>query len=345
MSDLIAVYSGLGTLHDPPYQVDDGQLVEVLDTPLRAAALLDGARNAGATLVRADPVGREALLGVHDSTMLDYLESAYAQWAATGLRGPVVPDSFGPRDGVRRPGPDADIRARAAYYCRDTATPIVEDTWPAAKEAAAVALTAAQRVDDGAPWAYALCRPPGHHAAREEFSGFCYLNNAALAASTLKSRHGRVGIIDLDFHHGNGTQDLFWDDADVFYTSLHGPPDRHFPFFSGFGDEKGGDDAPGATLNFPMPDGTEDNQYLTTLERAAEAVAGFDPACLVVSLGLDIARTDPVGTFRITHGGLRRAGRLIGQLGRPAVIVQEGGYDLVGLSAQLEAFLGGLGDA
>jgi acetoin utilization deacetylase AcuC-like enzyme len=173
------------------------------------------------------------LTSVHDGAMVRFLQTAWQRWTAEGLEGPVYPDSFGPRAGIRDAGPDASVRALAGYYCRDTCTPIVAGTWTAAIASAAIAATAAGYAMRGAAATYALCRPPGHHAARTEFSGFCYLNNAAVAAAALTAL-GPVAVVDLDFHHGNGTQDVFWNDPRVFYCSLHGPVGRHFPFFSGW---------------------------------------------------------------------------------------------------------------
>jgi acetoin utilization deacetylase AcuC-like enzyme len=320
--------------------MDDGQLVRVLDGPWRVGALLAGAHAAGSRFIQPDPIGPAQLLTVHDVALLQYLESAWQRWRAAGLAEPVVPDSFGPR-GLRSHPADADIRALAAFYCRDTCTPIIEGTWTAAQEAAAVALTAARLATEGTRCAYALCRPPGHHASRAEFSGFCYLNNAALAAAALRAK-GRVAIVDLDFHHGNGTQDLFWNDPEVFYCSLHGPPERHFPFFSGFAHERGGDDATGTVRNLPMPDGTDGPRYLDALAYGLAEITSFHPTAVVVSLGLDIAHNDPVGTFRLNDECLYLVGIALGQMRLPTVVVQEGGYDLAGLTGQLSAFLRGL---
>ncbi|WP_328603301.1 histone deacetylase family protein [Amycolatopsis sp. NBC_00345] len=328
-------------MHDPPYQVDDGQLVPVLDLPIRVARLLEGAMGAGAELVEPDPAPGDSLLAVHDPEMIRYFETAHPRWSADGRTGPVVPDSFGPRRGGRRPEPGADVRAEAGYFCRDTATPIIETTWRAAQWAAASAITAARLVTEGTNWAYALCRPPGHHAARGEYSGFCYLNNAALAASGLRA-HGRVAILDIDFHHGNGTQELFWEAPDVFYASLHGSPRRHFPFYCGYADERGADSCRGTVLNVPLPDGTDGKRYLGELHDVVARIAEFGASHLVISLGLDIARDDPVGTFELGNDDLYQVGAAAGQLGLPTVITQEGGYDVPGLGDQLRAFLLGL---
>jgi acetoin utilization deacetylase AcuC-like enzyme len=232
----------------------------------------------------------------------------------------------------------------AGHYCRDTCSPIVASTWPAAREAADLALTAAALVKQGSSLLYALCRPPGHHAARADFSGFCYLNNAALAATSLKEM-GRVAVVDLDFHHGNGTQDVFWADPDVFYGSVHGHPDHHFPFFSGFAQERGAPEAAGTTLNIPLPDGTDGLRYGTAVDRLLGAVSAFGPASLVVSLGFDMTASDPVGTFDVDDEDLWCLGGRLASLGLPMVVVQEGGYAMDRLEFQVEAFFRGASES
>ena len=191
----------------------------------------------------------------------------------------------------------------------------------------------------GARAAYAVCRPPGHHAAAAQYGGFCYLNNAALTARALG---GRTAIVDIDYHHGNGTQEIFYSDPEVLFCSLHAHPDDDYPFYWGAADERGQGPGLGLNLNFPLPPGTDDALYLDTLETAAQQVAGFQPDWLVISAGLDIARGDPVGGFNVSLDGMRAIGRRLAALQRPAVIIQEGGYKLDTLGeyavALLEAF-------
>jgi acetoin utilization deacetylase AcuC-like enzyme len=207
--------------------------------------------------------------------------------------------------------------------------------------AADAALTAADLVAGGAPAAYALCRPPGHHAGPGYYGGFCLLNNAAIAARSL-ARLGRVAIVDVDFHHGNGTQDIFWEDPEVLYVSLHGDPAAHYPHFLGAADELGGGPGRGTTRNLPLPDGTGDDAYLDALAGAMELVAGFEPATLVVSAGFDTFAGDPIGAFAVTTEGFARIGAALAGAGRPTVVVQEGGYALDALGANAVALLGGL---
>jgi acetoin utilization deacetylase AcuC-like enzyme len=202
--------------------------------------------------------------------------------------------------------------------------------------AADVALTAADLVADGAPAAYALCRPPGHHAGPGYYGGFCLLNNAAIAARAL-ARRGRVAVVDVDFHHGNGTQDIFWEDPEVLYVSLHGDPAGHYPFFTGAADEAGGGPGAGTTRNLPLPDA-----YTEALDEALALVAAFDPATLVVSAGFDTYAGDPIGAFAVTTEGFGRIGAALAGVDRPTLVVQEGGYALEALGANAVALLAGL---
>jgi acetoin utilization deacetylase AcuC-like enzyme len=208
--------------------------------------------------------------------------------------------------------------------------------------AADAALTAADLVAGGAPAAYALCRPPGHHAGPGYYGGFCLLNNAAIAARSLATL-GRVAVVDVDFHHGNGTQDVFWEDPEVLYVSLHGDPAAHYPHFTGGADETGGGPGRGATRNLPLPDGTGDDAYLAALGQAMDQVAAFEPATLVVSAGFDTFEDDPIGAFKVTTGGFRRIGAALAAAGRPTVVVQEGGYAVEALGANAVALLDGFG--
>jgi acetoin utilization deacetylase AcuC-like enzyme len=341
MTELICVLGTGHAAHNPPFQVVDGVRTGVLDTPDRVGALLTGALAAGAAVVSPDPVTATDLVTVHDGAMVEFLRTAWSRWLAEGLEPPVFPVCAGPRQRVRRPDPRMTVRALAAYYCRDTCSPLTAATWDAALESAASAITAARLIRGGKRAVYALCRPPGHHAARAEFSGFCYLNNAALAARALQTL-GRVAVVDLDFHHGNGTQDVFWNDPDVLYASVHGDPRRYFPFFSGFAEETGGPRARGLTLNVPLPDGTDGRGYLRAVTTILHRVSRFSPDAVVVSLGLDIADTDPVGTFAVDQTSLLAAGELLAGLGKPLLVVQEGGYDLAELGKQVAAFLTGI---
>jgi acetoin utilization deacetylase AcuC-like enzyme len=245
--------------HDPPYEVNFGQVVRpgyerVARAELLRAALVD----AGHPLVEPAPHGLEPVLAVHQPALVEFLDGAYAAWRAAGGPEVLIPDTFALRGLVRDGARElAGGRGRPGRFCFDTATPLVAGSYQAARAAADVALTGADLVAVGAGAAYALCRPPGHHAGPGYYGGFCLLNNAAIAATALR-RLGRVAIVDVDFHHGNGTQEVFWEDPAVLYVSLHGDPARHYPHFTGAADETGGGPGRGSTRNLPLAGGTGD---------------------------------------------------------------------------------------
>lgn len=229
----------------------------------------------------------------------------------------------------------------AGYYCIDTFTPLGKNAYDAARAAVDVALTAASLVRGGTHTAYALCRPPSHHAERRVFGGFCYLNNAAIAAHFL-SWEGRVAVLDIDFHHGNGTQDIFYQRADVLTLSLHGHPNFAYPYFSGFADELGEGEGKGFNRNYPLPEETDERLYLASLDRAIKRLRTFAPTYLVVSLGLDTMKGDPTGTFSLRAQSMYEIGLRIGGLSWPTLIVQEGGYNLLNIRRGAAAFFTGL---
>jgi acetoin utilization deacetylase AcuC-like enzyme len=220
-------------------------------------------------------------------------------------------------------------------------TPLTPGTWAAARAAASVAYTAAQCVLGGTSPVYALCRPPGHHAGRAYYGGYCYLNNAALAARCLAGS-GRVAILDIDYHHGNGTQDIFYEEDQVLFVSIHGDGNRCYPYFWGYTDETGRGKGKGANLNLPLPLGAEEDAYMASLAIAVEAIKHQDPSFLVVSLGADTHRRDPLGRFELETRDFERIGRRIGRIGTPTLVVQEGGYNLSILGESVAAFLQGL---
>jgi acetoin utilization deacetylase AcuC-like enzyme len=330
--------------HDPAYEVNFGRVVRpAYERAERAEVLRAALAGAGHPLVEPAVHGLDPVLAVHQPALVEFLAGAYPAWRAAGGPEVLIPDTFplprlgrgGGRDlggGLGRPG----------WFCFDTATPLVAGSFTAAVAAADAALTAADLVAGGAPAAYALCRPPGHHAGPGYYGGFCLLNNAAIAARSLATL-GRVAVVDVDFHHGNGTQDVFWEDPEVLYVSLHGDPAAHYPHFTGGADETGGGPGQGATRNLPLPDGTGDDAYLAALGQAMDQVAAFEPATLVVSVGFDTFEGDPIGAFKVTTGGFRRIGAALAAAGRPTVVVQEGGYAVEALGANAVALLDGFG--
>jgi acetoin utilization deacetylase AcuC-like enzyme len=221
----------------------------------------------------------------------------------------------------------------------------VAGTWGAALVAVDVALSAAARVVSGVPLAYGLCRPPGHHAARAMFGGYCYFNNAAIVAQWLLSQGGarRVAILDIDYHHGNGTQQIFWERGDVLYLSLHADPTRAYPYFSGHASETGAQSGAGLTRNWPLPSRAAFDEYATALAEALSLAAGFDAdAPLVLSAGFDTFERDPIGDLALRTSDYAKIGEMIRALGAPVIVLQEGGYALDALGANALALLSGL---
>jgi acetoin utilization deacetylase AcuC-like enzyme len=323
-------------LHEPGAEIFVGVRTPGTETAARADALL--AAFAEARVVEAEPHDDASILAVHDSALIEFLSSAWVEWEGAGVladpgQDRVVPYVFAHQAlGARRK--PAAVWARPGYFAYDTMTLIGPGTWEAARAAVDVALTAVELVVAGAPHAYACCRPPGHHACRACFGGSCYLNNAAVAAQAMRS-HGSVAVLDIDAHHGNGTQEIFWDEPGVAVASVHVDPGAGwFPHFLGFADETGD----GTNLNIPLAPGAGDDQWLEAIRRAADWIAAD---ALVVSLGVDAAAGDPESPLQVTEAAFHEAGRIIGGLGLPTVLVQEGGYDLEKLgSLTLEALRG-----
>jgi acetoin utilization deacetylase AcuC-like enzyme len=296
----------------------------------------------------ADPDAE--LTAVHDRGLLDYLAAAWGDWEAAGLtvdpgQDRVVPYIFPLAELLpdRPPAKPAAVSARAGLFAYDTMTLIGPGTWEAARAAAATAVTAADLVLGGEPAAYACCRPPGHHATRASFGGSCYLNNAAVAAARLRANVNRVAVIDLDAHHGNGTQSIFYANAGVLVGSVHvDPGEGWFPHFLGFADETGSGAGARTNRNVPVAPGTGDGPWLEAVAGLAEWARAGGAAALVVSLGVDAAGGDPESPLEVTASGFRAAGRVLGELRLPTVVVQEGGYDLDTLGELVREALTGL---
>ncbi len=272
---------------------------------------------------------------VHDGRLVDFLRRACAQ---VGRSRSVYPYVFPIRNAAR---PPRELPLRAGYFCIDTFTPINGNAWPAAVGAVDCALNAAEQVLGGMRLAYALVRPPGHHAERHAFGGFCYFNNAAVAAHYL-SRYGRVAVLDIDYHHGNGTQDIFYHRDDVLTVSLHGHPSFAHPYFSGFRGEEGRGAGAGCNLNIPLPEELTAEQHRAALSKALRRIARHRPAFLVLAAGFDTAAGDPTGSWAHRRRDFRTIGRLIGEQGYPTLVVQEGGYRVRTLGGNVRAFFEGL---
>ena len=288
--------------------------------------------------------GAAPLLRVHDAGYVEFLEKAWGEWVAAGNRGEAIPDCWPARRMMqRRPN---SITGKLGYYAMAGETSISQGTWEAARAAADVALTGALKIKEGAPAAFALCRPPGHHAAHDLYGGYCFLNNAAIAAQYLRdSGAARIAILDVDFHHGNGTQDVFYDRPDVLYVSLHGDPADAFPYFSGFADETGAGAGAGYTLNFPLPPGTEWPAWGGALRAALLRIAEFRADALVVSLGVDTFAKDPISFFRLQSEEFSSYGQMIGASKIPTLFVLEGGYAVGEIGINVVNVLAGFEEA
>ena len=275
------------------------------------------------------------ILAVHERKFVEYLKKSCA--GITGKKS-IYPYVFPVRNAAR---PPRELPVRAGYYCIDTFTPLNENAYLAAKRAVDCALTCADDLLSGRRTAYALVRPPGHHAERRVFGGFCYFNSAAVAAHYL-SRHGKVAVLDIDYHHGNGTQDIFYERCDVFTASIHGHPAMAYPYFSGFSDEKGAGFGYGCNVNYPLREATGSSQYAAILEKALNRIRRFEPDFLVLCLGLDTAKGDPTGTLSLLPGDFENNGRMIAELGLPTLVVQEGGYKIPSLGLNAARFFMGI---
>lgn len=310
-----------------------------VEAPARLKSILAGIEPTGMfQKIELKQFGEAPIRAVHDGAFLDYLKKVCTELPPGKS---VYPYVFPIRNQTR---PPKDRAYAAGYYCFDTFTPLNRNAYLAARRAVDCTLTAAELVLTGQPLAYALVRPPGHHAERRAFGGFCYFCNAAIAGQVL-SAHGRIAMLDVDYHHGNGQQDIFYRRADVLTVSIHGHPRFAYPFFSGFEEEIGDGEGVGANLNIPLPEKLDGDGHAKALRRAIARISEFKPAFLVVSLGFDAAKGDPTGTWSLLPADFQREGRLIAELNLPTLVVQEGGYRTVSLGANARAFFTGLARA
>ncbi|MGI4861377.1 MAG: histone deacetylase family protein [Janthinobacterium lividum] len=334
------IYSNDHVDHDPLTFIVRGRMKRSNEQPERAARLLAAVRADGDDVVAPTDHGRAPLAAIHTPDYLRFLETAYARWRQLPDASDEVLPNIHPFPGQPCTYPESVV-GQAGFHMGDTACSIGPHTWRAAVGAAHCAVHAAELVLDGERSAYALCRPPGHHAYADRANGFCYLNNCAIAAQHLRRAHARVAILDIDMHHGNGTQGIFYRRNDVLTVSLHGDPRLFTPFFTGHAHERGEAEGLGYNLNLPLPQGTGDDAYLAMLERALTQIRAYAPGALVVALGLDAHERDPYQALAVTTPGFARITAAIARLGLPTVLVQEGGYLSEDLGPNLSSALRG----
>ncbi|GLR51080.1 histone deacetylase family protein [Shinella yambaruensis] len=337
---MLAIHDERQALHRPLTRIAGGVLKPNLEVPERIALLREGLALAGIDVVAPAGDDEGLIRALHDVGYLDFLENGFAAWRAIPGNGPELRSSIHPNIYMNR-RPD-DLLGRAGFYQADAGCVLVEGTWQAARASALTALDAAARVLEGEGMIYALCRPPGHHAYRDKAGGFCYLNNSALAAERAVLAGRRVAILDIDVHHGNGTQTMFYDRGDVLTLSVHGDPAYLYPYYAGYADEAGTGAGVGRNRNFLLPLGSDGAAYRVAVRAACDEVRRFGADFLVLALGLDASVNDPFACMTVNDEDFARIAEDIADLRIPTVIVQEGGYVSPFLAGTLAAFLSGI---
>jgi acetoin utilization deacetylase AcuC-like enzyme len=337
--DMIVITSDAHKAHDPQVTAPIPGGPPFPDVAARIDQLLAAVHALNLPTISPRDHGMEPISAVHDLAYLHFLETAFSRWQTEVAPGPVVrPTSYAVRHLRRRP---ENLRGQAGFYLSGFNTPIVAGTFQAIRTSAHIAVEGAHRILAGAPAAYALCRPCGHHAYPDLAGGLAYLNNAAIAANILQSEGAKPAILDVDVHHGNGTQALFYERDDVYVCSVHGDPRQLYPWYAGYVDETGTGRGLGCNVNLPLPPGTENTGYVNAVETGLEAIRRFDPSVLLVSLGFDAHVGDPTANLAVTSEGFYVIGQRIAGLGLPTLLIQEGGYIVEKLSENLTAFLTG----
>jgi acetoin utilization deacetylase AcuC-like enzyme len=327
-------FSDAQLLHRPQQFMVLGRISQPLENPERMTTFAAALAGIGLTPAAPPAADRAAIEAAHDARFLDFLETAHARWVALPNTAAELLPNIHPYRGTgadlarKAPHPGASIVGEAGWYMGDMAVAIGPDTHKAAFASADAAVAAADAVLAGASSAFGLCRPPGHHAYRDRACGFCFLNNAAIAAERLRTRFGKVAILDFDTHHGDGTQAIFYDRPDVFVGSVHTDPTNYYPFYSGFADERGRGPGEGANLNIPLPFRADDAAYVEACQALAAAARGFGAEAIVLSAGWDAHRDDPLSRLAVSSEAYPRLGEIFAALRLPTVILQEGGYSL-----------------
>jgi acetoin utilization deacetylase AcuC-like enzyme len=334
--------------HDPEFDVYSGTIVGRFEVPQRVDCIVKALDGGPFSKVDATSHGLQPILRVHNSDLLDFLSTAWKDYvtilpdAQAVIAETFIHAALFEGMPVGRP-PTTNAYGRLGWFCFDTATPLSEGSWPAALASVDIALSGVDRVLSGEKVVYSLCRPPGHHATRSAFGGFCLLNNAAIAAQALIDAGAtRVTVLDVDAHHGNGTQQIFYQRGDVQFVSIHMDPDHNYPWFVGRADERGEGKGAGANLNLPLPLGTRGDHFQTDLAMGVDSISAFDPDYVVVSLGVDPAEGDPTAGLCLTTADFAEVGKTLASIDRPLLIVQEGGYQLHRIGADVRAVLDGV---
>lgn len=336
------IYSEKHRLRDAKTELHGGILVKPFEGPFRAEWILAAIRDARMSdIVVPDEHGLETALKIHAPDYLDFLRTCWERWSAAGYPGEAIPTAFAYRRS-RLLSP-RNIDGAVGYYANSVETAISEGTYEAAIAAMDVALSGADWLGAGNRFAFSLCRPPGHHAGIDLFGGYCFINNAAVAAQRLlDAGAGKVAILDVDFHHGNGTQDITYRRGDIFFASLHGDPADAFPYFLGYADETGEGEGEGLNANYPMPPGTPWDAWAAALADSLKRIETYGAEAIVVSLGVDTFENDPISFFKLTSPDYIRMGAMIAALGRPVLTVMEGGYGVPEIGLNVVNFLKGL---
>ncbi len=324
--EVITVFPHSHYLHHG-VELDDGAIRPCWEEPRRADMVRERIDAVGlGHVITPDAHGVGAYLRVHDAAYIRHLETAWDSWSAQGFEHQALPLVW-PVPGLRGDREPCNIEGRLGFFSMDASCSIGADTWGVVRASADAALTAASLIIDGAESAFALCRPPGHHAGAGFMGGYCYLNNAAIAAQAmLDSGLSQVAILDVDFHHGNGTQEIFYSRSDAYFASIHADPSVSYPYFLGFADERGSGAGEGSTANYPLPPGTQWPTYAGALESALAGIRAAGPEALVISLGVDTFEGDPISSFRLASPDYLSMGAAIAQAGVPTLFVFEGGY-------------------